>query len=199
MPHTIEMKPIAHVMQEVSVIPVERILVDSIYHPRYLSTNNSKPLAYGPPTFKSDLLGGMELTPELTKDYDNICKIDRLFLYTDYSPRLSGSKRYEGSNLPETWLAVYPYYDGSKRVIYRDRRYIFSGFAEPADFYHPDYSQHKLPEGQKDYRRTLYWNPNLQLDEKGEARISFYNNSRTTKIVVEAEGQAADGTLLWYK
>ena len=175
------------------------IPMDSIYHPRYLSSNNAKPLASGPPTFRGDLLGGMELTPELARDYDHISKIDRFFLYTDYSPRLAGSKRYEGSNLPETWLAVYPYYDGSKRVVYRDRRYIFPGFAEPADFYHPDYSQHKLPEGQQDCRRTLYWNPNLQLDEKGEAHISFYNNSRTTKIVVDAEGQAADGTLLWYK
>ncbi|MBQ6085754.1 MAG: hypothetical protein IJK94_04585, partial [Bacteroidaceae bacterium] len=63
----------------------------------------------------------------------------------------------------------------------------------------PDYSKQRLAEGQKDYRRTLYWNPNLELDENGEAHVTFYNNSRTTQISVEAEGQASDGTLLWNK
>ena len=48
-----------------------------------------------------------------------------------------------------------------------------------------------------DYRRTLYWNPNLKLDAEGRARVTLYNNSRTTQIEVEAAGQAADGTLLW--
>jgi len=52
---------------------------------------------------------------------------------------------------------------------------------------------------QLEYRRTLYWNPNLKLDENGEATITFYNNSRTTYLSVEAEGQATDGTLLWGK
>ena len=28
---------------------------------------------------------------------------------------------------------------------------------------------------------------------------TFYNNSRTTHLSVEAEGQATDGTLLWGK
>ena len=123
--------------------------------------------------------------------------IDKVALYTDYCPRLEGSKRYSSSDLPETRLAIFFYDYEAPRVVYRDRRYILEGFAEPAEFYHPDYSRHKLPEGQKDYRRTLYWNPNLQLDENGEARVTFYNNSRTTTLSVEAEGQAADGTLLW--
>ena len=71
------------------------------------------------------------------------------------------------------------------------------GYSTSVEFYHPDYSKHKLPEGQKDYRRTLYWNPNLQLDENGEANITFYNNSRQTSLSIDAEGQSSDGTLLW--
>ena len=84
---------------------------------------------------------------------------------------------------------------GKKTLIGR----ILDGFAAPAEFYSPNYSRYKLPEGQKDYRRTLYWNPNLKLDEEGRARVTLYNNSRTTQIEVEAAGQAADGTLLWNK
>ena len=47
------------------------------------------------------------------------------------------------------------------------------------------------------YRRTLYWNPDVLLDENGEAVVTFYNNSRQTSLSAEAEGQAPDGTLLW--
>ena len=95
-------------------------------------------------------------------------------------------------------LRCYP--DPSKRRgVFRDRFLRLPGFASPFEFYSPDYSKQRLPEGQKDYRRTLYWNPNLQLDENGQARITFYNNSRTTQMSVEAEGQASDGTLLWSK
>lgn len=39
----------------------------------------------------------------------------------------------------------------------------------------------------------------VKLDENGEASITFYNNSRQTTLNIEAEGQAADGTLLWGK
>lgn len=56
-----------------------------------------------------------------------------------------------------------------------------------------------LVEGEADYRRTLYWNPDVRLNETGEARISFYNNSRTTHMTVDAHGQSQDGTLLWYR
>ena len=167
------------------------IPVDSLYHPKYLRSIGK----------------GFDWSPGEKKDYygdtergeDPRFRIDRYVVYTDYQPRLEGSKRYAGANLPETRVAIYPYYDGSQRLIYRDRRYILDGFAYPADFYSPDYSRQRLPEGQKDYRRTLYWNPNLQLDENGQAHVTFYNNSRTTQISVEAEGQASDGTLLWSK
>ena len=56
-----------------------------------------------------------------------------------------------------------------------------------------------MPKDENDYRRTLYWAPCLKLNKKGQARITFYNNCRTTHLSVEAEGQATDGTLLWGK
>lgn len=90
-------------------------------------------------------------------------------------------------------------YNSGSNQTSDDCRTLLWGFTEPAQFYSPDYSKHRLPEGQKDYRRTLYWNPNLKLDKNGEATVTFYNNSSTTHLSVEAEGQAADGTLLWGK
>ena len=129
---------------------------------------------------------------------DSRFRVEKYVVYTDYQPRLEGSTRYMGSNRPETTIAIYPFPDGSQRVVYRDRRYILNGFAYPAKFYSPDYSVQTPPEP-TDYRRTLYWNPNLQLDENGEANITLYNNSRHTILNIEAEGQASDGNLLWGK
>ena len=79
------------------------------------------------------------------------------------------------------------------------RAYIswpYPRFVLPYSFY-----QTHLPQKPaiSDYRRTLYWNPNLQLDKRGEANVTFYNNSRQTILSIEAEGQAADGILLWTK
>ena len=133
------------------------------------------------------------------RKYLGLGVIEKQVVYTDYCPRREGDIHYQGSNLPEIHIADYPYEDEGQHAVYRDRCIPIPGFAYPADFYSPDYSRQRLPEGQKDYRRTLYWNPNLQLDENGQARITFYNNSRTTQISVEAEGQASDGTLLWSK
>ena len=71
------------------------------------------------------------------------------------------------------------------------------GFARTAEFYSPDYSKRKPAKEESDYRRTLYWNPYVKLDDNGEARIKLYNNSVNGNIIVDVQGQAADGTLLW--
>ena len=76
----------------------------------------------------------------------------------------------------------------SKRYTYRDRRIILDGMYEPADFYHPDYSHKPLDAEIKDYRRTLYWNPNAKLDADGRFTATFYNNSKPTRIKVTTAG-----------
>ena len=159
--------------------------LDSAYHPKYLKVYFQKVLQLG--------RGLTYLENVDRKEF----AIDKYGVYTDYCPRLEGSKRYAGSNLPETYLANFPHPNEDHRVIYRDRRYILPGFAYPAECYSPDYSKQTPPDSVKDYRRTLYWNPNVMLDQDGKATITLYNNARTTQISVDAAGQAADGTLLW--
>ena len=167
------------------------IPLDSLYHPKYLASEDE---SFAPSPGEIREFFGDERIGE-----DQRFRIDKYVVYTDYQPRLEGSIRYTGATRPETRIAVYPFCDGGMRAVYRDRRYILKGFAYPAQFYSPDYSKHRLPEGQADYRRTLYWNPDVQLDENGEATVTFYNNSRQTTLSIEAEGQASDGTLLWGK
>ena len=139
--------------------------------------------------------------PEMRQEkYTDDSRLDKYVIYTDYAPRLEGSKRYEGANLPETNIVRYGFYvstNDMRRVQYRNRRFVLPGFSVCEEFYSPDYSQQTPPDSVKDYRRTLYWNPNLMLDENGKAMVTLYNCSRTTRPVVTTAGQAADGTLLW--
>lgn len=61
------------------------------------------------------------------------------------------------------------------------------GYQTPSQFYSPQY-----PDGAEfydvDYRRTLYWNPNVQTDRKGRTNLEFYNNSYSTHFSVSASG-----------
>ena len=127
---------------------------------------------------------------------ERLDKIDRYVIYSDYQPRLSGSARYAGSNLPESVNVAYPLLDDDKQLYYRDRRYVFNGIDVPDEFYSPDYSKRELPKEPTDYRRTLYWNPALQLNANGTANVTFWNNSNASKISVYAEGLTNEGILL---
>ena len=135
------------------------------------------------------------LSPGEMEQFNHLSKLDKYVIYTDYMPRMEGDNRYSGSNLPETNVVIYPYADGSFRATYRDRRLILSGFSVPDEFYHPNYSLRPLPDT-IDYRRTLYWNPDLQLDSEGKATIRFYNNGHQTRIAVTADGMTKDGQLM---
>ena len=137
-------------------------------------------------------INGMSVE-EATKKFNRLTKLDSVYIFTDYSPRLEGDKRYYGSDRP----AVSVLFKAGYTNAYSDRCIKMQGFAYPAECYSPDYSKQTPPENAKDYRRTLYWNPNLMLDKDGKATITLYNNARTTQISVDAAGQAADGTLLW--
>ena len=44
--------------------------------------------------------------------------------------------------------------------------------------------------GDVDFRRTLYWNPDVKTDSKGEASINFYNNSTCRQMTISAEGMS---------
>ncbi|MCR5820926.1 MAG: hypothetical protein K6F94_08305 [Bacteroidaceae bacterium] len=132
--------------------------------------------------------------------YSQLTNLDSIFIYTDYSPRNEEDPRWQQSNQPSVTIDLRLIPQDGQRMTYRDRRYILQGFNEAEDFYHPDYSSMHPSESEKEsYRRTLYWNPSLPLDESGHAQITFYNNGRKTSITAEAQGQTPEGTLLYSK
>ncbi|MBO4841344.1 MAG: carboxypeptidase-like regulatory domain-containing protein [Bacteroidaceae bacterium] len=153
---------------------IKSVSPDSIYLPKYLK---SYPM--------STVFSNNEL-----REYEGEGSIENYVIYTDANLRDTN----QSQSTPLT-IVEYPYADGVKRVKPASRTFYMSGFAPYIQFYHPNYKY--MPENVKDYRRTLYWSPSLLLNKEGKARVVFYNNSRTTHLNVEAEGQATDGTLLW--
>ena len=127
--------------------------------------------------------------------YDHLHFIDKVYVYTDFAPRRLGDPHYEQSNQPSVTIDVRRDMSGGQYKTFRDRQKVLWGFSECVDFYSPDYS--KLPSPvSDDYRRTLYWNPNVTLDENGKAEIQFFNNSKHTNIEVSVNGLTADGEAL---
>ncbi len=80
----------------------------------------------------------------------------------------------------------YDKYNLGKRVT------TLQGFSVSHEFYSPEYPDGAIV-GDVDYRRTLYWNPNVVTDENGHAEIEFYNNSYSTKFNVSGAGITASG------
>lgn len=75
------------------------------------------------------------------------------------------------------------------------RRTYFQGFNTPSTFQMEDYSV--LPP-MADFRRTIYWNPNVKTDATGKANVEFYNNSVCNEMFINVEGMSEDGKFVSY-
>ena len=153
---------------------------------------------YGVETRYDSISSSRSRTPFATYQYNLLSNLDKVYVYTDYAPRLEGSSRYSQSDQPNVTVNLIKYPEGVKRYHYVNRRVLLQGFNYPDEFYHVDYS-HRVPSADeaKDYRRTLYWNPDLQLDQEGKATVTLYNNARHTSIKTSVAGQTSNGTLLY--
>ena len=70
------------------------------------------------------------------------------------------------------------------------RRSFFQGFNVPKEFEMEDYS---IVPPMEDFRRTLFWAPDVKTDAEGYANIEFFNNSSCQKIYFSVEGMTPDG------
>ena len=67
------------------------------------------------------------------------------------------------------------------------------GYSDSKEFYSPDYS--RMQPRPDDYRRTLIWVPEIEINDKGEAIIELYNTRNCCNIVVDVAGR--NGTSLY--
>lgn len=124
-------------------------------------------------------------------------RIKNVRLYTDYELR-TDSGAVETQNSPDVTMVFESVPDDGKRYVYRDRRYVYPGITYAEEYYRRDYSDAALQDP-KDYRRTLYWNPNAKLDDNGQFVDVLYNNSRETRVRVSAAGVSPTGKLFYSK
>ena len=78
------------------------------------------------------------------------------------------------------------------RVKKNARTTSFEGYSPVVEFYAPTYPNGPV-QGDKDYRRTIYWNPEVTTDADGHASVSFYNNGYSRALTISAEGLTPDG------
>ena len=131
--------------------------------------------------------------PKQIKVYSNLLTRDLLPLEVDretdhlfksyldveyYTPRKSPNR------------APYMFHNGIRMTYYE-------GYSQVRSFYKPDYSGCALPDT-ADYRRTLHWEPDVWTDNLGRASVSFYNNKRTKKLHIRAEGFTSNGEFIVY-
>ncbi len=62
-------------------------------------------------------------------------------------------------------------------------------------FYIPIYDSKEIPDERTDFRQTIYWNPVVQTDEKGEASLEFYNSDAISSFKVTTEGIGYNGLI----
>ena len=72
----------------------------------------------------------------------------------------------------------------------------YNGYSIVKEFYNPDYDKHP-DESKADNRITLSWNPNVFITGiNPQIPVIFYNNDRTKRFKIVAEGITADGRML---
>ena len=73
------------------------------------------------------------------------------------------------------------------------RRTYFQGFNQASTFKTEDYSV--IPP-MADFRRTIWWQPDITIDAEGKAKVEFFNNSTCEEMYISVEGMTQDGKVL---
>lgn len=98
-------------------------------------------------------------------------------------------------------LAIY-LKKGNEKYINREpptmRKATLRGYDIASQYYFPDYSNPAQVKSE-DRRGSLYWNPDVMLDEEGKFDFEFYNNDISKKFVVTFWGLTENGELLYYR
>lgn len=69
----------------------------------------------------------------------------------------------------------------------------FQGYNVPSTFEMEDYTV--IPPVE-DFRRTIFWAPEIITDKEGKAKVEFWNNSSCKEMHISCEGITAKGQIL---
>ena len=127
-------------------------------------------------------------------------EIESITIIEDYGSILrlfSGDPNYDPTKVAIVVMHLKKNYQKEPVGI---RNTSFRGFSYPKAFFNPLYNNRDLPQlTEADYRRTLYWNPNVTSDSSGNAEISFYNNGKSRHFNVSLETVTQNGIIGSFK
>lgn len=63
------------------------------------------------------------------------------------------------------------------------------------EFAAPVYDKQETADTRTDFRNTIYWNPNVEIDKSGRKTLEFYASDDITSFRTTVEGIASDGTI----
>lgn len=145
------------------------------------------------PLFNDYMNKGMQTTLGQSNEYTSMILDDQLVKKDPYDPTEKPKFIDRRKILIDVLLK--DDYEMKKRseLFSLDKRITtVDGYSRPYSFYSPEYPDGPIP-GDVDYRRTLYWNPNVVTDANGLAQVEFYNSSITKHFNVSAAGITASG------
>ena len=117
-------------------------------------------------------------------------------IYIVFNERISPTLgMWEIIESPEHNIIVYLY---THRIFSSEsnkglRRTYFQGFNQASTFKTEDYNV--IPP-MADFRRTIWWQPNIITDAQGKAKVEFFNNSTCEEMYISVEGMTSDGKIL---
>jgi len=68
-----------------------------------------------------------------------------------------------------------------------------SGYSMPRIFYSPKHLSDSLSAYKPDFRKTLFWKPNIELEGNSKKEISYYNGDNTSVVRIIVEGITESG------
>ncbi len=86
------------------------------------------------------------------------------------------------------------YWEKDKFIL---EEHKITGYPVLKDYQSPDYNKADI-KVEKDFRKTLLWQPYTRVD-KGTAEIRFFNNDRTKKIRIVVEGVTQEGNIVFFE
>lgn len=72
-----------------------------------------------------------------------------------------------------------------------------NGYYSARTFYSPNYTSNPLTF--KDFRTTVFWEPLLKTNDKGEASLSFYNGDNKGNVIITTNGISEQGTAVTHQ
>jgi hypothetical protein len=94
------------------------------------------------------------------------------------------------------YIKVFVKPEAFEKPEYHSMNSLVSGYYTARKFYAPVHRNSNVGAERPDLRTTVFWDPNIVTNEKGEATVKFYNADQTGQVRAVVEGITEKGTIV---